>query len=112
VLVILPIIILQFVFSRLSNRPAGCWIPIGVTLLFGIGLLIYAADQFKARKAKEEQQENIREVLKELNRKEFNRLQPIYENLHYCRRDDIVFLPGNNDYAPPEEKREYLRKHV
>lgn len=112
ILVILPLIILQFFFSRLSSKPAGCLIPLGISILLGVGLFIHAVNQYNTDKEKKAQKKNIRETLKELNRIEFNRLKPIYDRLYYCRRDDIVFLPGAVDYTPPKNMRNYLRDHV
>ena len=112
VLVILPLILLQFFFSRFSDQPASCLIPLGISILLGVGLFTYAVNQYNAAKAKKAQKENIREALKELNKIEFNRLKPIYDRLYYCRRDDIVFLPNMGDYAKPEALRKYLRDHA
>jgi hypothetical protein len=112
VLVIVPLILIQFFASRFSNQPLGCLIPLGISIVLGVGLFIYAVNQYNAVKEKKAQKENIREALKELNKIEFNRLKPIYDRLYYCRRDDMVFLPDAGDYAAPEEMRKYLRDHA
>ena len=112
VMVILPLILLQFFFSKFSDQPALCLIPLGISILLGVGLFTNTVNQYNASKAKKAEKENIREALKELNKIEYNRLKPIYERLYYCRRDDIVFLPNMGDYAKPEALRKYLRDHA
>jgi predicted RNA-binding Zn-ribbon protein involved in translation (DUF1610 family) len=111
-LVIIPIVLFQFFFSRLNINSGASLLSLIIAMAVGIGLLVYGANQYKAVKTKKEQKQNIRRVLKELNQKEYNRLKPIYDRLHYCRRDEIVFLPGQGDYSPPEQIREYLRKYA
>lgn len=112
VMVIVPLILMQFFASRLSNQSLGFLVPLGISIILGVGLFLYAVNQYNSVKAKKAQQEKIHEALKELNKVEFNRLKPIYERLYYCRRDDKVFLPSEGDYSAPEEMRKYLREHV
>jgi len=112
VMVILPLVLMQFFLGRLSDQPLGCLIPLGISILLGVGLFTYAVNQYNAQKAKKAQKENIRRSLKELNKIEFNRLKPIYDRLYYCRRDNVIFLPNMGDHAKPEDMRKYLRDHA
>ena len=112
VMVILPLILMQFFLGRLSDQPLGCLIPLGISILLGVGFFTYAVNQYNAAKARKDQKKNIRRSLKELNKIEFSRLKPIYDRLYYCRRDDVVFLPNMGDHAKPEEMRKYLRDHT
>ena len=111
-LVIFPIILIQFFFVRLRQQPNQYLIPLMITLLVGVLLLIHVKNKLGRIKERKAQRKKTRKALKELNQIEFNRLKPIHEKLYFCNRDRVVFLPGLGDYAKVDEMRPYLRKHA
>lgn len=111
-LVIFPIILIQFFFVRLRQQPNQYLIPIVITLVIGVLLLIHSKNKLSLIKERKEQHKKTRKALQELNQIEFNRLKPVHEKLYFCHRDRVIFLRESEDYAKAEQMRPYLRKHA
>jgi hypothetical protein len=95
-----------------ANVPSLC-IGINIFLLI-CGIFMNYSSKNEKKLAHKKNAENSRRLDEALsnNRNEFNRLKPVFDNLYYCHRDKIIFLPSSNDYASIEELKKYLKKRV
>ena len=110
-LVILPLALYQVFFAYSSEKRVGLIVVLVIIFLIGVVLVTSARNAAEANKKKKAQKKKIHQALKELNRQQLDRLQPIHNKLYFCRRDEIVFLPGTGEHAKVEHMIEYLRKH-
>lgn len=112
VLIIFSVIFLCFSFSEIADQAPYCIVMLFLSIAAGIYLNNSGKKEIRKIKAEYEKIDKERELeIKKTNEKRRNLLGPLYEQLYYCYRDDIIFLPGQGDYAAPKNMEKYLDKH-
>lgn len=112
VLIIIPILVVRLIFRLMQESQTGS--PISTILLIAAGLILgFAIIRSRNRAAAEKHQRaHFGQVIRDLNKKQYDRITPLYKRLYYCERDGVVFLPGKGDYAAVEDMLSYMQKHL
>jgi hypothetical protein len=91
-------LIIQIAGDQPGALPAAAII---LTAALGAYLLSRKSVVGKYEDTKREEVENFERIEKEVNR---------WMRLYFCSRDQAVFYPGENDFAPAEQTRSFLRE--
>lgn len=121
VIVVPPAIVIPIVLSNSSSLPQVfrgqngtiLTVVIGAAILIGglivLGLLVWMGYRIKRRFDRD--MANYRDKQEAYERDQlrpYQRAKERWEQLYYCRRDDIVFIPAENKAVPIEDMEKYL----
>jgi DNA-directed RNA polymerase subunit RPC12/RpoP len=112
VLIIIPILVVRLFFRLMRESQAGS--PISTLLFIVAGVILGTAviRSLNRATAEKHQKAHYRQLIRDLNIKQYDRITPLYERLYYCERDGVVFLPGKGDFAAAEQMLSYMQNHL
>jgi predicted RNA-binding Zn-ribbon protein involved in translation (DUF1610 family) len=112
----LPVVIIFLLFRlgffNFGDLDTGLLILIMVVFTIGGTLINYAFRKMGIKEEKKDPPKSLRKTLKALNRQHFYRLKPLYDKLHFCQRDQVIFIEGSERTAKPEDMQAYLSESL
>ena len=109
-LLLFILLILSHIYNFSDFHTCRVWLII-IIIIGSIISIVKVRNYKDAKEYNAEISEKIR-IASKRNKEKYQLLKPVYERLYYCDRDDIIFLPEEDDYASPEKLIDYISKYV